>query len=205
MVAQVGGASGGASWWWQTSVGAQILGCKATLWMHHPVVAQVVAQVGGGAGGGASLAQVGGGASLAQVGLVAQVWRKSRLLFKSNLRQTCAKPTCAKLAPPKPPCDTTNLCHHQLAPPLVPPLGGLLCTPRFVHQRLSATTNLRHHLRHQTCATTMPPGAWCLLNFALHPRRCASTPFRATNLCHRPLMRHCDANLAHRHFYYFRG
>ena len=77
LVAQVGGASGGASWWWQTSVGAQILGCKATLWMHHPVVAQVVAQVGGGA----SLAQVGGGASLAQVGLVAQVWRKFRLLI----------------------------------------------------------------------------------------------------------------------------
>ena len=45
LVAQVGGASGGTSWWWRTSVGAQLSGRKATLWSHHPVVAQV----GGGA------------------------------------------------------------------------------------------------------------------------------------------------------------
>ena len=153
-----GGTSGGASWWW-----------------HKLVVSQ------GGFGG----------ASLAQVGL-AQVWRKLLLNKSRNLRQTCAtKPTCAKLAPP-PTCAklAPPLSHHQLAPPLVPPPGGasikLLCTSKFVHQHLSATTNLRHHLRHhlrlrhQTCATTR----WCLLNFALHPRRCASTP----PTCHRPLV-----------------
>ena len=65
---------GGASWWWRTSVGAQLLGCNATLWMHHPLVAQV----GGGASGGGAKwwrkfdASWFGGASLAQV--AALIW-----------------------------------------------------------------------------------------------------------------------------------
>ena len=143
MVAQVGVRSESPKgvgarwwwWWWWKGVGAQLLGCKATLWMHHAGLAPVVAQVG----------------------LVAQAWRKLLLNESRNLRQTCAtKPTRAKLALH---VRQTRVVHPQsrLAP-------QKLCTNTFPPPPTCITTCAKPHsawcsrevaLHFRRCAPTL--------------------------------------------------